>query len=122
MAKPKPNPLLAKYEAQLEMKYRQKLEINSEFDLIALMITVNDELSVGPGRAGRVINAFLTNKLEIAETILEDSGPDKHTGDKELLHTKASFAKRLRSIFSPEDWKKWRAMFPLLRDYWEGDL
>ena len=85
------------------------------------MLTVNDELQVGPGRAGRVFNAFLANKMEIAETINEDWGPDndKRTGDKELLRVKKNLAKRLRSIFSPEDWEKVRTMFPLLRDYWE---
>lgn len=111
--------MLAKLEAQLESKYRDKLEINSEFDLMAIMLTANDELNVGPGRAGRVFNAFLANKLEIAEQIDRDYGPDKHTGDKELLQFKADMAKRLRSIFSPEDWEKARIMFPLLRDYWE---
>jgi hypothetical protein len=119
MARNKPNPMLAKIEAQHEAKYRQKLEINSEFDMIALLLTVNEELHVGPGRAGRVLNAFLANKMEIAETIDQDYGPDKYTGDKEILHTKATLAKRMREILSPEDWAKWCVMFPLLRDYWE---
>lgn len=116
----KTNPLLAKFEAQLQAKYRAKLEINSELDLIALLITVNEELNVGPGRAGRVLNAFLANKVELAETIDADYGPDKDTGDKEIAHTKATYAQRLRSIFSPEDWQTAREWFPLLRDYWEG--
>lgn len=119
MAK-KQNPMLAAFEARLEANYKQRLEINSEFDLIALMITVNDELQVGPGRAGKVLEAFLVNKVELANTIHEDYGPDKDTGDKEILHTKAQYARRLRSIFSPEDWVRLREWFPLLRDYWEG--
>ena len=118
--KNKTNPLLAQYEAQLNAVYQQKLEINSELDYIAFMKTVHEELSVGPGRAGHVFNAFLENKLEIAEKINEDYGPDKHTGDKELLHTKATYAKLMRRIFSVEDWLVARVMFPLLRDYWEG--
>lgn len=120
MSKNKPNPLLAAFESQLNAKYRQKLEINSEFDMIALMLTVNEELHVGPGRAGNVLNAFLANKLEIAETIEQDYGPDKHSGDKELLHTKRDYARRLRTIFSKDDWAKYREMFPFLRDYWDG--
>jgi hypothetical protein len=119
MAK-KPNPLLAKFEAQLQAQYRQQLEINSEFDLIAFMLTINEDLHVGPGRAAKLLNDFLVNKLELADAIHEDYGPDKETGDKELAHTKATYAKRLRSIFSPEDWQKCRIWFPFLRDYWEG--
>ena len=118
MGKNKPNPLLAKFAEQLQAEYRAKLEINSEFDLIALMQTVHEELGVGPGRALRVFNAFLRNKMELAEAIDKDYG-DKDTGDKEILHTKATYAALMRSIFSPEDWKKARVMFPLLQDYWE---
>lgn len=118
MAK-KPNPMLAKFEANLEAKYRRQLDINSEFDLIAFMKTVHEELQVGPGRAGNAFNAFLANKVELAETIDADYGPDKHTGDKELLHTKASYAKLLKSIFSKEDWKTYCEFFPLLKEYWE---
>ena len=47
------------------------------------------------------------------------SGKNKHTGDKELLHTKASYAQLLKSIFSKEDWKTYCEFFPLLREYWE---
>ena len=116
----KQNPLLAQIEAQLNAKYKQKLEINSEFDYIAFMKTVHEELGVGPGRAGRVFNAFLANKIELAETINEDYGPDKHTGDKQILHTKKSYATLMRRIFSAADWLKYRVMFPLLQEYWEG--
>lgn len=119
MGKNKPNALLDRYQKQLATEYRQRLEINSEFDLIAFMKTVHEDLNVGPGRAGKIFNDFLANKLELAEMIDQDYGPDKHTGDKEILHTKKSYAMLLRSIFSPEDWKKARVMFPLLRDYWE---
>ena len=114
------NPLLAKFEAQLEAKYQQKLEINSEFDYIAFMKTIHEELQVGPGRAGRLFSAFLANKLELADHINNDYGPDKHTGDKQILYTKAKYAELMRSIFNKEDWEKARVMFPLLQDYWEG--
>ena len=117
MAK-KQNPMLASFEAKLEANYKQRLEINSEFDLIALMKTVHEELGVGPGRAGKVLNAFLVNKVELANTIHEDYGPDKDTGDKEILHTKKQYAQFLKSIFSPEDWEQVKAWFPLLQAYW----
>lgn len=118
MAK-KQNPLLAAFEARLKAEYRQRLEINSELDYIAFMKTINEELQVGPGRAGRLFNAFLANKLELAEHIDNDYGPDKHTGDKQILHTKATYAKMMRRIFSKEDWMRVRVMFQLLKDYWE---
>lgn len=116
----KQNPLLAAFEAKLEKNYKERLEINSEFDMIAFMKTVNEELGVGPGRAFRVFNAFMANKLEIAEMIHEDYG-DKDSGDKEILHTKESYAKLMRRIFKPEDWEDVKIWFPLLREYWGGD-
>lgn len=111
--------LLDQYRQMLESNYKQRLEINSEFDMIAFIKTVHDELGVGPGRAFKVFNAFMANKLEIAETIHEDYG-DKETGDKEILHTKATYAKLLRRIFKPEDWQEVKIWFPLLKEYWEG--
>jgi hypothetical protein len=118
MARNKPNPLLASFAAQLKAEHRKQLDALTEFDLIALMLTVNEELHVGPGRAGRIMNAYLANKTEIAEAIIEDYGPSAHIGDKECAHTKATLAKRLRAIFSPEDWEKYCTLFPLLREFW----
>ena len=115
----KQNPMLAAFEAKLEANYQQRLEINSEMDLIAFMKTVHEELGVGPGRALTSFNAFMNNKLEIAKTIHEDYGPDKDTGDKQILHTKSSYAKLLKRIFGPVSWQKVRIWFPLLFDYWE---
>ena len=118
MAK-KQNPMLAAFEARLEANYKQRLEINSEMDAIAFMKTVHEELGVGPGRALKVFNAFMANKLEIAETIHEDYGPDKETGDKQILHTKSSYAKLLKRIFGPESWQKVKIWFLLVYEYWE---
>jgi hypothetical protein len=115
----KQNPVLAAFEAKLEANYRQRLEINSEMDMIAFMKTVHEELGVGPGRAFNAFTAFMANKLEIAETIHADYGPDKETGDKQILHTKSSYAKLMRRIFGPESWQKVKTWFPLLYEYWE---
>ena len=117
MAK-KQNPMLAAFEARLNAVYKQKLEINSEFDLIALMKTVHEELGVGPGRADVVLDAFLANKVELAQKIDEDYGPDKDTGDKNILYTKASYAKYLKGVFGPEKWEQKKIWFPLLKEYW----
>jgi hypothetical protein len=118
MAK-KQNPLLEAFEAKLQANYMKKLEINCEFDYIAFLKTVNEELQVGPGRAPRVFRAFLANKMELAEAIDKDYG-DKDSGDKQILHTKATYAKLIRSYFRPEDWQEFKEMFQFLRDYWEG--
>ena len=121
MAKPKKaNPMLAAFEAKLEANYQQRLEINSEMDAIAFMKTVHEELGVGPGRAYRVFNAFTINKVKLAKTIQEDYGPDKHTGDKEFLHTKKKYADLLRRIFGQDNWPKVKIWFPMLQEYWEG--
>lgn len=109
---------LDQYRQMLEANYQQRLEINSEFDMIAFMKTVHEELGVGPGRAFRVFNAFMRNKLELAETIHEDYGPDKDSGDKEILHTKAQYAALMKRIFRPGDWERVKMWFQLLRDYW----
>lgn len=116
--KPKKNPLLAQYEAMLRAEYQNRLEASAEIDMIALMQTVHEELQVGPGRAKFLFDAFLCNKMSLVDAINEDWGPDKHTGDKELLHTKYTYTKLLKSIFSAEDWEQVKEFFPLLKEYW----
>lgn len=117
MAK-KPNPLLAAIEAKWERRCADQLEINSEMDRIVFMLTINDELNVGPGRADRLFNAYLANKMELAETINADYGDTKNNGDKELLQIKKHIAERLKAVFG-QHWPKWREMFPFVRIYWD---
>ena len=118
MPKQKKNPLLASIEA----RYMGMLEINSEVDMIAFVLTINDDLNVGPGRAGKLFNDFLASKHEIASTIDKDYGNKLHEGDKQLLQVKRNIAKRLRSIFSKEDWQKAKVMFPFVREFWDCEL
>lgn len=113
----KTNPLLAKFEAQLNAKYQAKLEACAEIDMIAFMLTVHEELKVGPGRAKLIFDAYLLSRMSLVDAINDDWG-DKDSGDKELLHTKSTYAKVLKSIFSPEDWEQVKIFFPLLREYW----
>lgn len=116
----KQNPLLAKFEAKLEANYRERLLRSEEIDRIAFMKTIHEDLQVGPGRAGKLLNDFVANRMEIAEMIHEDYGDKKKgEGDQQLLHTKATIAKWLRRIFSKEDWLEKRVFFPLLKEYWE---
>ena len=120
--KPKKNPLLAKFEAQLEHLYQCRLSANTEIDLIAFMFTIHEDLQVGPGRAGKLCNDFIANRIDIAETAVSDYGDKKDEGDKEMLHTKHTLAKRLRRIFSPEDWQKAKVLFPMLEEYWDIEV
>lgn len=122
MKKNKQNPLLAKFEAQLEAQYQSRLSANSEIDLIAHLLTINEDLQVGPGRAGKLCNDFIANKLEIIETLNSDYGDKKDEGDKQMLHTKKTLAKRLRKMFSKEDWQKAKVLFPVLKEYWDVEM
>lgn len=116
----KTNPLLASFAAKLEANYRERLLRSEEIDRIAFMKTIHEDLQVGPGRAGKLLNDFVANRMEIAEMIHEDYGDKKKgEGDQQLLHTKATIAKWLRRIFSKEDWLEKRVFFPLLKEYWE---
>ena len=116
----KSNPLLTALEAKLEAKYQAQKERHLELDRIAFMKTVNEELKVGPGRAYRVFNAFQANRVKIAEKINDDYG-DKETGDKQILHTKATYAQYLKRVFGLENWQKVKIWFPLLKEYWGGE-
>lgn len=111
--------LLDQYREWLETNYKQRLEINSELDRIAFVQTINEELHVGPGRAETAFNTFLVKKVELAEAINEDYGPDKYTGDKEILYTKSSYAKMLKRVFGADAWQRVKTWFPLLHEYWE---
>lgn len=68
----KKNAFLAKLEAQAAAKQAVKTEAHVEIDTIAMLLTVNERLQVGPGRADGVINDFLAWKLEIAEAIVKE--------------------------------------------------
>lgn len=114
MSKAKINPMLAKFEAKLEAEYRTKLAINSEIDMMAMMLMLNDTLKVGQGRAEKALNDFLAWKMEIAESIVSDSDDDP-----EILKTKRDLAVRMKEIFGEESWKKCREMFLFTKDYWE---
>lgn len=113
----KNNPLLASFEAKLEAIYRGRLTINDEVDRIAFLMTINDDLKVGPGRAGTLLNDFMATKLEIAEAMIEDSGFKKGEGDKEMLHTRYVIAKRICKILSPEDLERFRPSFPFIGEF-----
>ena len=116
MAKPQ-NAFLAKLQAQAAAKEAVKTEAHVEIDTMALLLAVHDELQVGPGRAGKVVNAFLAYKMEIAEEILKELDEDQ-SRKKEVILVRRDLAARLKEILGPESWAKYKTLFPFLREYW----
>lgn len=120
---PKPqNAYLAKQRAKKEAEFAVRLAAHTEVKLMALLISANRGLKVGPGRAPFLLAEFIDAEDEIAQAILDDVG-DSHkkngNGDPEFLHTKRDLALTLKRILGPEAWKQYRELFPMLREYWE---
>ena len=108
----KQNPMLAKFEAQIEARAEARRMMQSEIDLMAAMIAANDELKVGPGRAEFFMAQVMFVKMQIAKEIISEDDP-------ELLYTKHQLAKRLKEIFGEKSWPRCKEMFPMLREYWD---
>jgi hypothetical protein len=117
MAKPQ-NAFLAKIQAQATAKERLRSYAHVEIDTLAMLLAAHDELQVGPGRSGKLVNAFLAYKLEIAEEIEKELDED-HSKRKELLVIRRDLAVRMKEILGQENWIKYRTLFPFLKDYWE---
>ena len=124
----KPNPLLAAFEAKLrkefaeemaafavekDIEFREGLARNTEIDLISLLISGNDLGIIGQKRSGSLLEDFFDVKVKLCKDVLTDADDDPDLG-----HTKATLAKRLKSIMGRENWEKHHEQFPLLRDYW----
>lgn len=107
----KQNPMLAKFEAKLEAKHEIQRMMQAEIDLMATMIAANNELKVGPGRAGFFTAEVLDVKMQIAKEIMAEDDP-------ELLYTKHQLATRLKEIYG-KDWPKYKVLYPMLREYWD---
>lgn len=121
MAGPKPNPLLAKRDAQKDAEHKQRLRCLSEIQIMAMMIAAHSRLQVGPGRAPGFLIEYVHVKARIAKDITDDIGDSRKkngNGDPEFLYTKRNLARELRQIFG-ESWQQFREFFPMLRDYWE---
>lgn len=109
---PKQNHLLAQFQAKLEAEHRMREHMLTEIGLMAMIIGANNELNVGPGRAGFYLAEVLDVKIQIANEIVKDDDP-------ELLYTKCHLAKRMKQIMGKENWLRYRELFPLLKEYWE---
>lgn len=120
----KQNPLLAKYEAMWEARYQQRVDMHNEVDRIALMLTVHEVLKVGPGRAAKVILAYQANRLKIAQAIQKEVKESRTKENKvgEILITRRDITKALRDIFGPDNWLKFRRLFPFTEEFWDWDF
>ena len=93
MAKNKPNPFLAKLEAQ----HQARLAINSEINMMAVLIAGNDLGFIGPKRADLLLAQLVETKMKLADDLVDDAKTDK-----DLTHTKADLARRLKNILGLE--------------------
>ena len=119
MAK-KQNAFLAKLQAQAAKKEAVKTEAHVEIDTMALLMSANDVLQVGAGRASKLINSFLVYKLEIAEAIVKELDEDK-SKHKEIIVLRRDLAARMKEILGKEGWERYHTLFPFLKDYWEWE-
>ena len=116
MAK-KQNAFLARLEAQAAARQSVKTEAHVEIDTMAMLLSANDRLNVGPGRADGLLNDFLSWKIEIAEAIVKELNEDQ-SKKKELIIVKRDLAQRIKEILGPESWEKRKTLFPFLKEFW----
>lgn len=112
--KVKKNKLLASYEAQLEAEYQGNLRRVREFDLMVCMLAVHEALGVGPGRADRVLLAYLDERRKLPRDVLGDIDGNN---DQEAVYSRAKLAQRIYKIFGPEKWKLYKDLFPFVAEY-----
>lgn len=93
MAKNKPNPMLAAFEAKLEARYMRKLRIANQMGLDAALIAANEVLGLGAGRAEKFMTAYIDAMNKMANMMVEDGETDP-----DLDWSTATIDKRLRAI------------------------
>lgn len=113
MAKNKPNPILAAFEAKKEAEFQGRLACNTEMNMIAMLIAGNDLGFLAEKRADLLLEKLIETKMKIANDLVKDA-----EDDKELVYTKADLARRVKQILGPDGWERCKMLFPLLRDYW----
>lgn len=87
-----------------------------ELDLMAHILTVHDAHGIGPGRAEKDLQVYRVQSEAIFDLINDDGKVDR-----DLSYSMKVLADRLKAILGPENWRKYQANFPLLRDYWEEE-
>ena len=104
----KPNPLLAKYEAQLEARYHAQLQIAMQMGLDAGMIAANEVLGMGAGRADKFRTAYIGAVNEISHmTVVDDKD------DPDMEWTKAKLDERIKKIVGEENFVPWEERYKI---------
>ena len=102
MAKNKQNPLLEKFEAQLEAKYRTQLQITIQMCSDAATIAANNVLGMGAGRAPKFQQDFIDTFNQIIHmTVVDDKD------DPDMEWTKSKVDERIRKIVGDENFVPW---------------
>ena len=114
MPKNKQNPVLAAFQAKLEKEFQGRLDCHIEIDMVAMLIAGNDLGFIGEKRADLFLERLIEVKMEIADELINDA-----KDDKQLEHTKAVLARRVKQILGDDGWSRCKQLFPLLKDYWE---
>lgn len=115
----KQNAFLAKLQAQADAKAGLKTSAHVEIDTMAFLLAAHDVLQVGPGRAPKLIDDFLSKKIEISTAVIDELHSTQ-IGKKEIVVLRRDLAARMKEILGREGWARYKTMFPFLRDYWEG--
>ena len=102
MAKNKQNPLLAKYEAMLEARYRVQLAMAMQTGLDAGMIAANEVLGMGAGRAEKFRTAYIETVNEIMNMIVVEDKDDPN-----FEWTKETVDRRIRQIVGEANFVPW---------------
>lgn len=108
--KVKPNGVLASYEAMLEARYRDKLDVAMQLGLDAGMIAANDVLKMGPGRAEAFRTAYITSVNEMAKMLAVD-GED----DPDLVYSREVIDRRIKAIVGEDKFAPWDERYKIRR-------
>lgn len=98
---PKPNPILAAFERKKEEEFMNRLQRNSEMNMIAMLLSGNNLGFVAEKRAGALLDEFIEVKMKLARGLVADS-----EDDPSLTYTKVDIHRRLVQILGEDEWKR----------------
>lgn len=108
---PKKNPMLAKLEAQFEIKYAvmfdRRIETLAQMFMDAAMLAAHDVFGLGPGRAARFMQAVKDNYHEMSEMALKDAAD----GDEEIWYTRSKLDEQLLAIVGKENFQPFEVRY-----------
>ena len=102
----KPNPVLAKIEAQLSVKYHKRIDTVTQMCCDAAMIAANEVLKLGPGRAKAFHTAYVKAVNQLAGMVDDDA---KY--DPEFVYAKTKIDEKIRSIVGDENFDLWEKRY-----------